>query len=121
MLMVELPLLQLDQLSVAVLKLECPQDKLTEAISTFECMVYSIEVEEAKAAGATFGVSPGATERLLDACEANDLPLLPGAATATEAPTKWTPSASAPATSSPCTSSLAGVSLEYQLQSYSYS
>lgn len=41
-------LLQLDQLSVAVLKLECPQDKLTEAISTFECMVHSIEVQEAK-------------------------------------------------------------------------
>ena len=43
------------------------------------------DVEAAKAAGATFGVSPGATDRLLDACEANDLPLLPGAATATEA------------------------------------
>ena len=43
------------------------------------------DVENAKAAGATFGVSPGATDRLLDACEANDLPLLPGAATATEA------------------------------------
>ncbi|QQA44421.1 bifunctional 4-hydroxy-2-oxoglutarate aldolase/2-dehydro-3-deoxy-phosphogluconate aldolase [Pelagovum pacificum] len=43
------------------------------------------DVEKAKAAGATFGVSPGATDRLLDACEANDLPLLPGAATASEA------------------------------------
>lgn len=43
------------------------------------------DVEAAKAAGATFGVSPGATDRLLDACEANDLPLLAGAATATEA------------------------------------
>lgn len=43
------------------------------------------DVENAKAAGATFGVAPGATDRLLDACEANDLPLLPGAATATEA------------------------------------
>ncbi len=43
------------------------------------------DVEAAKAAGATFGVAPGATDRLLDACEANDLPLLPGAATATEA------------------------------------
>ncbi len=42
------------------------------------------DVEDAKAAGATFGVSPGATGRLLDACEANELPLLPGAATATE-------------------------------------
>lgn len=43
------------------------------------------DVEEAKAAGASFGVSPGATDRLLDACEANDLPLLAGAATASEA------------------------------------
>jgi len=43
------------------------------------------DVENAKAAGATFGVSPGATDRLLDACEANELPLLPGAATASEA------------------------------------
>ena len=43
------------------------------------------DVEDAKAAGATFGVSPGATDILLDACEANDLPLLPGTATASEA------------------------------------
>lgn len=43
------------------------------------------DVENAKAAGAKFGVAPGATDRLLDACEANDLPLLPGSATATEA------------------------------------
>ena len=43
------------------------------------------DVEAAKEAGATFGVSPGATDRLLDACEANDLPLLPGAASASEA------------------------------------
>ena len=42
------------------------------------------DVEAAKTAGATFGVAPGATDRLLDACEANDLPLLPGAATASE-------------------------------------
>lgn len=39
------------------------------------------DVEAAKAAGATFGVSPGVTDELLDACEANDLPLLPGTAT----------------------------------------
>lgn len=41
-------LLQLDQFSVAMLKLECPQEQLTDAVSTFECMVYSIEVQEAK-------------------------------------------------------------------------
>ncbi len=43
------------------------------------------DVRAAKEAGATFGVSPGATDILLDACEAEDLPLLPGAATASEA------------------------------------
>ena len=43
------------------------------------------DVTNAVAAGAKFGVSPGATDTLLDACEAADLPLLPGAATASEA------------------------------------
>ncbi|NSX55719.1 bifunctional 4-hydroxy-2-oxoglutarate aldolase/2-dehydro-3-deoxy-phosphogluconate aldolase [Parasulfitobacter algicola] len=43
------------------------------------------DIKSAKAAGATFGVSPGATDALLQACEDEDLPLLPGAATATEA------------------------------------
>jgi 2-dehydro-3-deoxyphosphogluconate aldolase/(4S)-4-hydroxy-2-oxoglutarate aldolase len=42
------------------------------------------DVKAAKAAGARFGVSPGATDRILDACAEHDLPLLPGAATATE-------------------------------------
>jgi len=43
------------------------------------------DARAAKAAGARFGVSPGATDELLVACEAMDLPLLPGAATASEA------------------------------------
>jgi 2-dehydro-3-deoxyphosphogluconate aldolase/(4S)-4-hydroxy-2-oxoglutarate aldolase len=43
------------------------------------------DVKAAKAAGATFGVSPGATDELIAACEAEGLPLLAGAATATEA------------------------------------
>ncbi|MHA6323459.1 bifunctional 4-hydroxy-2-oxoglutarate aldolase/2-dehydro-3-deoxy-phosphogluconate aldolase [Roseivivax sp. CAU 1753] len=42
------------------------------------------DVEKAVAAGAKFGVSPGATDTILAACEAADLPLLPGVATATE-------------------------------------
>ena len=42
------------------------------------------DVAAAKAAGARFGVAPGATDRLLAACADHDLPLLPGAATATE-------------------------------------
>ncbi|MFV0360527.1 bifunctional 4-hydroxy-2-oxoglutarate aldolase/2-dehydro-3-deoxy-phosphogluconate aldolase [Tropicimonas sp.] len=43
------------------------------------------DVQAARDAGALFGVSPGATDRLLDACEEADLPMLPGAATASEA------------------------------------
>ena len=43
------------------------------------------DVKNAVAAGAKFGVSPGATDTLLKACEDEGLPLLPGAATATEA------------------------------------
>lgn len=43
------------------------------------------DVQRAVEAGATFGVSPGATDRLLDAAEEAGLPMLPGASTATEA------------------------------------
>ncbi|MGF1551905.1 MAG: bifunctional 4-hydroxy-2-oxoglutarate aldolase/2-dehydro-3-deoxy-phosphogluconate aldolase [Paracoccaceae bacterium] len=43
------------------------------------------DVRQAKAAGARFGVSPGASERVLDAAEAAGLPMLPGVATPSEA------------------------------------
>lgn len=42
------------------------------------------DVKNAVAAGAQFGVSPGATDVLITACEAEGLPLLAGAATASE-------------------------------------
>jgi 2-dehydro-3-deoxyphosphogluconate aldolase / (4S)-4-hydroxy-2-oxoglutarate aldolase len=42
------------------------------------------DVKAAKKAGARFGVSPGATDRIIGACEDEELPLLPGAVTATE-------------------------------------
>ena len=42
------------------------------------------DVKAAKDAGARFGVSPGATDRIIAACAEAELPLLPGAATATE-------------------------------------
>ncbi len=43
------------------------------------------DVKRAKDAGASFAVSPGATETLVQACIDEALPLLPGAATASEA------------------------------------
>lgn len=42
------------------------------------------DVVEAKDAGALFGVSPGSSPRILDKAEEVGLPMLPGAATATE-------------------------------------
>lgn len=47
------------------------------------------DAEAAQAAGAHFAVSPGSTPHLLDACEDIGLPMLPGAATATEALRLW--------------------------------
>ena len=43
------------------------------------------DVRAAKEPGALFGVSPGVTDALLDACEAEELPLLAGVATVSEA------------------------------------
>lgn len=43
------------------------------------------DVKAAKEAGATFGVSPGATDALVAACEEEGLPLIGGAVTASEA------------------------------------
>ena len=43
------------------------------------------DVQAAKAAGALFGVSPGITDALLEACEDEELPLLGGIATVAEA------------------------------------
>ena len=43
------------------------------------------DLENALKAGATFAVSPGSSPRLLDAADDSELPLLPGAATSSEA------------------------------------
>lgn len=43
------------------------------------------DAKRAQDAGATFGVSPGSTDKILDACEEIDLAMLAGAASATEA------------------------------------
>lgn len=48
-------------------------------------LLTAADVSAAKAAGALFGVSPGVTDELLAACEAEELPLLGGVATVTEA------------------------------------
>ena len=55
------------------------------AIAGVGTLLTALQVKIAKESGATFGVSPGATHSLISATNEFDLPLLPGAATATEA------------------------------------
>ncbi|MBT8411814.1 MAG: bifunctional 4-hydroxy-2-oxoglutarate aldolase/2-dehydro-3-deoxy-phosphogluconate aldolase [Octadecabacter sp.] len=80
-----LPALEVTLRTPAALDVIREMAKIDGGVVGAGTLLTSADVEAAKAAGATFGVAPGATDRLLDACEANDLPLLPGAATATEA------------------------------------
>jgi 2-dehydro-3-deoxyphosphogluconate aldolase/(4S)-4-hydroxy-2-oxoglutarate aldolase len=48
-------------------------------------LITADDVRAAKEAGALFGVSPGITDALVEACEAEALPLLGGVATVSEA------------------------------------
>ena len=79
-----LPTLEVTLRTPAALEAIAEMAKVAGGVVGAGTLLTAEDVEAAKLAGAVFGVSPGATDRLLDACEANDLPLLPGAATSTE-------------------------------------
>lgn len=79
-----LPALEVTLRTPAALEAIAEMAKVAGGVVGAGTLLTTADVEAAKKAGAVFGVSPGATDRLLDACEANDLPLLPGAATSTE-------------------------------------
>ncbi|MGX9349580.1 bifunctional 4-hydroxy-2-oxoglutarate aldolase/2-dehydro-3-deoxy-phosphogluconate aldolase [Shimia sp. W99] len=80
-----LPVLEVTLRTPSALEVITEMAKVEGGIVGAGTLLTPKDVQLAKAAGATFGVSPGATDRLLAACEAEGLPLLPGAATATEA------------------------------------
>ncbi len=80
-----LPALEVTLRTPAALEAIAEMAKVQGGVVGAGTLMTPADVIAAKDAGATFGVSPGATDRLLDACEDADLPLLPGAATATEA------------------------------------
>ncbi|MEP2641459.1 bifunctional 4-hydroxy-2-oxoglutarate aldolase/2-dehydro-3-deoxy-phosphogluconate aldolase [Roseobacter sp.] len=80
-----LPALEVTLRTPAALEVIAEMAKVPGGIVGAGTLVTPQDVKNAKAAGAMFGVSPGATDVLLDACEAEDLPLLAGAATASEA------------------------------------
>ena len=80
-----LPALEVTLRTPAALEVIREMSRVPGGIVGAGTLITPEDVRAAKAAGATFGVSPGATEVLLAACEAEDLPLLAGAATASEA------------------------------------
>ncbi len=80
-----LPVLEVTLRTPAALDVIAEMSRVPGGIVGAGTVLTPEDVAAAKQAGARFAVSPGATDRLLDACEREDLPLLPGAATATEA------------------------------------
>ncbi|WP_282094961.1 bifunctional 4-hydroxy-2-oxoglutarate aldolase/2-dehydro-3-deoxy-phosphogluconate aldolase [Epibacterium ulvae] len=80
-----LPALEVTLRTPAALDVIAEMAKVEGGVVGAGTLVTPDDVTKAIEAGAKFGVSPGATGQLLDACEAQGLPLLPGAATASEA------------------------------------
>ncbi|WP_299693902.1 bifunctional 4-hydroxy-2-oxoglutarate aldolase/2-dehydro-3-deoxy-phosphogluconate aldolase [uncultured Tateyamaria sp.] len=80
-----LPALEVTLRTTAALEVIAAMTAVKGGVVGAGTLVTPQDVCDAKEAGAHFGVSPGATDALIAACEAEGLPLLPGAATASEA------------------------------------
>ncbi|APG46148.1 bifunctional 4-hydroxy-2-oxoglutarate aldolase/2-dehydro-3-deoxy-phosphogluconate aldolase [Phaeobacter porticola] len=80
-----LPALEVTLRTPAALDVVAEMAKVKGGVVGAGTLITPEDVTRAVAAGAQFGVSPGATDTLLDAAEAAGLPMLPGAATASEA------------------------------------
>ena len=79
-----LPALEVTLRTPAALEVIAEMAKVEGGVVGAGTLLTPKDVTDAVAAGAKFGVSPGAIDTLLTACEAADLPVLPGAATSTE-------------------------------------
>ncbi|AFO88583.1 bifunctional 4-hydroxy-2-oxoglutarate aldolase/2-dehydro-3-deoxy-phosphogluconate aldolase [Phaeobacter inhibens] len=80
-----LPALEVTLRTPAALDVIAEMAKVKGGVVGAGTLITPEDVTRAVAAGAQFGVSPGATDTLLNAAEAAGLPMLPGAATASEA------------------------------------
>jgi 2-dehydro-3-deoxyphosphogluconate aldolase/(4S)-4-hydroxy-2-oxoglutarate aldolase len=80
-----LPVLEVTLRTPAALEVIAEMARIPGAVVGAGTVLSPADVRNVMAAGAGFAVAPGATDRLLDACEERGLPILPGAATATEA------------------------------------
>ncbi len=68
----------------ALAAMEAMARAVPEAIVGAGTLRSPADVKAARDAGCRFGVSPGFTQALADACQAHELPLLPGVSTASE-------------------------------------
>lgn len=80
-----LPALEITLRTAAAMEAIAAVSDVEGAMAGVGTLLTAAQIRDAKSAGATFGVSPGATHSLIEAAREYDLPLLPGAATATEA------------------------------------
>lgn len=80
-----LPVLEVTLRTDAALDAIKEMSSIEGAIVGAGTLLTEAQASAAKQAGAVFAVSPGATDMLLQACIDQKLPLLPGAATASEA------------------------------------
>jgi 2-dehydro-3-deoxyphosphogluconate aldolase / (4S)-4-hydroxy-2-oxoglutarate aldolase len=80
-----LPVLEVTLRTPAALEVIAEMGRIPGAVVGAGTVLSPADVRAVIAAGAGFAVSPGSTDRLLSACEAQGLPILPGAATASEA------------------------------------
>ena len=80
-----LPALEITLRTAAAMEAIAAVSEVEGAMAGVGTLLTAVQIRDAKSAGATFGVSPGATHSLIESAREYDLPLLPGAATATEA------------------------------------
>ncbi|WP_424943248.1 bifunctional 4-hydroxy-2-oxoglutarate aldolase/2-dehydro-3-deoxy-phosphogluconate aldolase [Aliiroseovarius crassostreae] len=80
-----LPALEVTLRTPAAIEVIAEMSKVEGGVVGAGTVLTPTDAANAKTAGAKFAVSPGATDLLLDSCEAVELPLLPGASSATEA------------------------------------
>lgn len=80
-----LPVLEVTLRTPAALDAIRAMAKVPGAIVGAGTVLTADDMDRARDAGATFAVSPGLTEALISRCENSDVPMLPGAATASEA------------------------------------
>ena len=80
-----LPVLEVTLRTKCALQAIAEMSKIKGGIVGAGTLITYNDVKNAVDAGATFGVSPGATDNLIDACEEAGLPLLAGASSASEA------------------------------------